>query len=572
MTKDQALKRAGVVFFLLALGAAGIVARLVQLQVVQHPHWAALAQALQEETIEVPAQRGTIYDCRGRPLACDVPAYSIALDNYHMTKPELLVRLLEEELGMEPQEAAELVYRESYFTWLARRVDREVGERLRERARQLGIRGLLFFDTWKRAYPLGPLAPEVLGVVGVDGQGLAGLELSFDQSLSGRAKRYHLLRGLDGRVYDISLVDPGQVGEDLRLTLDADFQRVCQEELGEGLEAYSAGRGLAIIMEPCSGAVLALAQALGDEPQSPGLEFLNPWAVTQVFEPGSTFKAVISLAALDRGVVTPESTFNGDSPYVVAGIPIHNAQEQDFGFINFRQALVASVNTVLIQVAERLGIEATYRHLRNMGFGEETGIELPGEVRGLVRPLAEWTPVDLAVASFGQGVAVTGIQLATAFCAIANDGVLPQPHLVAGNAGPGRRVASPEAAATLRELLRATVASPGGTGRHTELPGFYIAGKSGTGQKASPQGGYLEDYVVGAMAAFFPWWAPEYVVLVVYDDLEFRYWDPYEQTVQFRWGGTTAGPTVKEIVADLAQAGLLLPYQPPPTTELGRSG
>lgn len=572
MTKQQALRRAGVAFGLLALGAVGIVARLVQLQVAQHPQWAALAQAMQEETVEVPTRRGTIYDRQGRPLACDVPAYSIALDNFHMTKPELLVQLLEEELGMGPQEAAELVYRESYFTWLARRVDREVGDRLRERARELDIRGLLFFDTWRRAYPLGWVPLEVLGVVGVDGQGLAGLEMTFDQQLSGRPKRYHLLRGLDGRVYDISLVDPGEVGQDLRLTLDANFQRACQEQLTAGIEKYKADRGLAIIMDPASGAVLALAQALGDDYQSSSLEFLNPWAVTQVFEPGSTFKAVISLAALELGVVTPDSTFNGDSPYVVAGIPISNAMEQDYGFITFRQALVASVNTVLIQVAERLGIETTYRHLRNMGFGEETGIELPGEVSGLLRPLEEWTPVDLAVASFGQGVAVTGIQLATAFCAIANGGVLPQPHLVQGNGEPGRRVASAEAAATLRELLRTAVASRAGTGRHMELPGFYLAGKSGTGQIAAPTGGYLEDYVVGAMGAFFPWWAPEYVVLVVYDHMEFRCWDPYEREFVYRWGGTTAGPTVKDIVAELAQAGLLFPYQPPPTTELGRSG
>ncbi|HHE48230.1 MAG TPA: hypothetical protein ENL11_04815, partial [Candidatus Acetothermia bacterium] len=183
MTREQAIRRAAVVFILLGLGALAIVGRLIQLQVVEHDHWAALAEAMQEDVIEIPQRRGTIYDRAGRPLACDVPAYSIALDNYHMTKPELLVGLLEEELGLSEDEAVRKVYRESYFTWIARQVDREVGDRIKDRADELGIAGLLFFDTWKRAYPQGRLAPEILGVVGVDGEGLEGLELACDTAL-----------------------------------------------------------------------------------------------------------------------------------------------------------------------------------------------------------------------------------------------------------------------------------------------------------------------------------------------------------------------------------------------------
>ena len=560
MTREQAIRRAAVVFILLGLGALAIVGRLIQLQIVQHDHWAALAEAMQEDVIEIPQRRGTIYDRAGRPLACDVPAYSIALDNYHMTKPELLVGLLEEELGLSEDEAVRKVYRESYFTWIARQVDREVGDRIKDRADELGIAGLLFFDTWKRAYPQGRLAPEILGVVGVDGEGLEGLELACDTALKGRPSRYHILRGRDGRVYDLWIEDPGAPGEDIHLALDADFQRICEQKLSLGVSRFKADRGFALIMDPRTGAVLALAQAPRYDPQAPDPGLLHSWAVTDAFEPGSTFKALVGLAALDQGVVTPEDTFSGDSPYIVMGVPIRNAENDSYGTVTFRYAIVKSVNTVLIQVAKRLGIERTYEYLSRMGFGRPTGIELPGEAAGILRPAEEWTELDLAVASFGQGVAVTGVQLGAAFCALANGGTLLRPHLTDRPPEPVATVASPEACATMRALLRDAVRLPGGTGHWADLEGFLIAGKSGTGQKALPGKGYVEGHYTSLMAAFLPYNEPEYVIIVGYDEVKTY---PY-------WGGSTAGPTVRYIVEDLAREGLIRPYKE--ITALGRSG
>ena len=560
MTKSQAIRRAAIVFALLGLGTLAVVGRLVQLQILEHEQWAALAQAIQEDIIEIPQKRGTIYDRQGRPLACDVPAYSIALDNYHMTKPELLVRLLHEELGMPLTEAQDKVYRESYFTWIARQVDKDNGERLKELAQELGIKGLLFFATWKRAYPEGRLAPEILGVVGVDGYGLEGLELKYDDRLRGRSSRYHVLRGRDGRVYDLWIEDPGASGTDLHLTLDADFQRVCEHKIALGVERFRADRGFALIMDPRTGAVLALAQAPRYDPNEPDPNLLHSWAVTDVFEPGSTFKALVGLAALDRGVVTPEDTFSGDSPLVVAGVPIRNAENKSYGTVTFRYAIVKSVNTVLIQVAQRLGPELTYDYLSRMGFGKPTEIGLPGEATGTLRPPEEWTELDLATASFGQGVSVTGVQLGAAFCALANGGTLFRPRLVLGPPEPQARVASPEACATMRKLLRDAVALPGGTGHWTDVEGFLIAGKSGTGQKALPGRGYVEGHYTSLMAAFFPYEAPDYVIIVVYDEVKTF---PY-------WGGSTAGPTVRYLVEELASEGLLHPYTE--TTALGRSG
>jgi cell division protein FtsI/penicillin-binding protein 2 len=557
MGKERAIRRALVAFVALGLGALAVVGRLIQLQVLQHEEWSTLASRMHEEVVELPAKRGTIYDRNGKPVAVDVPAYDIALDNYHMTKPELLVPLLVEEFGLPQEEAETKVYRASYFTWLARRVDRGVGAKLRDRAHELGIQGLLLLDTWKRAYPQGELALEVIGIVGVDGYGLEGLEYSFDERLRGQPKRLRLLRGPGSVVYDLWVEDPGAPGDDLHLTLDIDIQRICEEEVAHGLEEFKAKAGFALVTDPHRGEILALAQAPRYDSAHPDPALLHPWAVTDAFEPGSSFKAMVALSALDLGLVEPKETFSGDSPLVVAGVPIKNAEGRSYGLVTFHRAMVQSINTVLIQVGQRLGVERLHEYLERMGFGRPTGIELPGEATGILRPPEEWTKVDLATASFGQGVSVSGVQLGAAFGAIANGGTLLRPRLVAGLPEPVARVASPEATARLREILRDAVQLPGSTGHAASVAGFKVGGKSGTAEKALPGRGYVPGHYVGVMATFFPWDAPEYVVLVVYDDLK-------------NWGGATAGRTVHDIIQGMAYTGIIEPYEE--TTALGRSG
>ncbi|MCX7750007.1 MAG: penicillin-binding protein 2 [Candidatus Bipolaricaulota bacterium] len=558
-SKGEAVNRAALPFLVLALGGLVVVGRLVQLQVVEHRRWSALAQAIQEDRIEVPARRGTIYDRNGVPLVYDVPAYEIALDNTLVTKPELLVDLLVKELGLSRAEARDKVYRQAYFTWLARGVDYAVGKRIQGEAKAQGIRGLLFFDSWKRAYPQGPLALAVLGVVGVDGHGLAGLELLFDERLAGRPRVVRLLRGPGGQVYDLWEEDPGAAGKDLRLTLDHRIQWVCEREIARGLATYpGADRGFALVMDPRTGEVLALAHGPAPDPNKPDPNLLIPWSVTHVFEPGSTFKALVGLAALDQGLIAPDEVFSGDSPILVGRTPVKNARGKSYGPITFRRAMAESVNTVLVQVAQRLGIEKTHAYLTRMGFGQKTGIELPGEVAGIVNPKEKWTELDLAVASFGQGVAVTGIQLGAAYAAMANGGTLLRPHLLPGPPEPRGRIASPEACRTMREILGYTVNV--GTGTPAAVKGFNVGGKSGTAEMAVPGRGYLPDHVTTGMAAFFPWEAPEYTVLVIYQTT---------RNPEF-WSGTTAVPSVGQIVRGMANLGIIRPYEP--TTALGRSG
>ncbi len=550
-------------FLLLGVGALVVVGRLVQLQVVEHRRWSAVAQSIQEDVVEIPSQRGTIYDRNGVPLVYDVPAYDVALDNSLLTKPELLVDLLVRELGMTRTEAVGKVYRQGYFTWIARGVDYAVGQRIRAQAQGLGIRGLLFFDSWKRAYPQGPLALAVLGVVGVDGHGLAGIELLFDSQLAGRPRRVRLLRGPGNQVYDLWEEEPGAPGTPLHLTLDTRIQWICEKEIARGLAEYvGADRGFALVMDPRTGEVLALAHGPAVDPARPDPALLHPWSATHVFEPGSTFKALIALAAMDQDLLSPDEFFDGASPIRVSGVSVSNAKKKSYGLLRFRWAMAESVNTVLVQVAQRLGIAKTHAYLTRMGFGERTGIELPGEVAGILRPVDRWTELDLAIASFGQGVAVTGIQLATAFAALANGGTLLRPRILPGPVEAVRTVASPEACATMREVLRFTV-NPGDPYRPrspADIEGFLVAGKTGTGEIALPGRGYVSDHVTAGMAAFFPWDKPEYVVLVYYQTT---------RNPDF-WSGWTAVPSVGKIIQGMANLAVVRPYTR--TTTPGRSG
>jgi len=560
--REGAINRAAVAFIALGLAGLALVGRLVQLQIVEHRQWWAVAQAIQEDVIEFPSRRGAIYDRNGVPLAYDVPAYSIAIDNYLMTKPELLVDLLARELKIPRPEVAEKVHRTGYFTWIARGVDYSVGERIRAQARSLGARGLLFFDTWKRAYPQGPLGLAVLGVVGVDGRGLAGLELLFDRELSGRPRRIRLLRGPRGQVHDLWEEDPGAAGGAVHLTLDARIQWISEQEIARGLRTFAgADRGFALVMDPRTGEILGWAHGPSADPDQPDPDLLHPWSATHVFEPGSMFKALVGLAAFDQELVGPDDVFSGDSPILVGRTAVRNARGKSHGTVSFRRAMAESINTVFIQVSQRLGIERTHAYLTRMGFGQRTGVEIPGEVGGILNPRARWSELDLAVSSFGQGLAVTGIQLGAAFSALANGGILLRPRLLPGPVEVRGRVASREACAAMREVLGWTVnEARGSTGSRAAVPGLKVGGKSGTAEIALPGRGYVPGHATTGMASFFPWHAPEYMVLVVY------------QTGRMEefWSGSTAVPSAGEIVRAMLALGIVQPYDP--TTALGRSG
>ncbi len=536
---SEGKKRGLILFAVLGLGALIIIARLALVQGVEHDRWLTVARATHERTIELDPRRGTIYDRNGIPLAFDVKASAIAVDSFNMTKPDTLVRILSEELGRSPDEIAALIYRKSYFTWIDRKVDLETAKKIKARANEEDANGLIFIDTWKRCYPQGDLASNVIGFVGTDGHGLEGIELEFDKELSGTPTVVHVVRGADGRTYHVDTLEQGTAGKDIYLTIDAVLQHVCEDEIDRGVKRFQANTGFIVLLDPRTGEVLAMAQDrrydLNEFNKSTPEERKN-LAVSFLFEPGSSFKAFTGLAALEAGVVKVTDRFNGNDGIVVAGHTMHNSEDESFGTVTFAQIIQYSINTAMIRVAQRLGEERLYKFLVNLGFGKKTGIELPGEVAGILRNVKDWSKLALAATSIGQSVGVTGIQLARGMAAIANGGKLLKPHIIhkigngsAINPTIIRRIASPDNCATMRGLMRLVVES--GTGTPADIPGFDVAGKTGTAQKAVPGVGYVPGKYTSLFTGFFPKDDPRYLGLVVLDEV--HTWPV--------WGGNTAG-------------------------------
>jgi cell division protein FtsI/penicillin-binding protein 2 len=552
-TDQTTRRRARIAGVFMVVCLAVIVGRLFQLQIVRHASWVAAAAAIQERTIELPPRRGSIVDRDGELLAFDVKAMAIAVDGINANQPEALAQLLCEELRLEMNEVRDLVHRASYFTWIDRRVDIETAQRVKRRADEAGAYGLIFIDTWKRCYPQGTLASNVIGFVGTDGAGLEGIELALDDQLRGEPRRLHILEGADGRAYRVEVIDEGRPGDALVLTLDAELQFICEEEIDAGVSAFRADGGMIVVLDPRTGDVLAMAQDKTYDLNcfwTSRPDARRNLAVTHMFEPGSSFKVFTGLAALNAGVVSVGDTFNGNNGIEVSGHVMHNADHISYGTVTFGQIIEDSINTGMIRVAQRLGEEPLHAMLVDLGFGRPTGIELPGEVAGILRDVKDWSGLALASTSIGQSVAVTGIQLARAIAAVANGGALVSPHVI-GSEGArkleNRTVASSEACATMRNLMVKVVES--GTGTPAAIDGFAIAGKTGTAQKAIPGRGYVDGKYTSLFAGILTAGNPEYVVLVVLDEVK----------TTSVGGGSTAGRIFRETASRLANLEQLIP-------------
>jgi cell division protein FtsI/penicillin-binding protein 2 len=517
-----------------------VVGRLAELQLFEHGRWAAAAQAMQERTIELTPRRGTIYDRKGVALAFDVKAVAIAIDSFNMTRPETLVKILCEELGTSARTLEPLVYRPSYFTWINRKVDLETAHAIEKRAKEAGSYGLILIDTWKRCYPQGALASNLIGFVGLDGRGLEGFELAYDAYLGGDPATLQVVQGADGRTYHTETSDKGLPGQDLRLTIDSRLQLLCEEEIDRGVATFKANAGFIVLLDPENGDVLAMAQDRRydlNHFQASTAAARKNLAVNFLFEPGSAFKAITGLAALDCGAVRPEDRFNGNDGVTLYGHTIHNSENKSYGTVSFGEVIEQSINTGMIRAAQKLGEERMYRYLVDFGFGQKTGITLPGEEKGILTDVVDWSGLSLASTAIGQSVAVTGIQLARAMAVVANGGLLVAPRAVrvpapgdeAGDAPAPKRVASESSCGEMRALLRRVVAQ--GTGTLAEVKGFAVAGKTGTAQKALPGRGYADGKYTSLFAGFLPGERPEYVLLVVLDEVK---------TTPI-WGGYTAG-------------------------------
>lgn len=518
--------RLAVLIGALALWGGGIGYRLYGVQVAGYEHYAARATRQQRQEIDVSPPRGTIYDARGRTLAVSVTVDSACVFPPRVARPEETVEALAAVLDLEPAKIRALVDDERQFRWLERLLAPEVAAELRA----LDLPGVGFVGESKRFYPQGALAGPVLGFVGLDHDGLAGLEAQYEQTLAGRPIRRTVLRdGLKGQVMapGLSLLD-AEPGADLHLTLDASVQYVVERELAAAVDRHHAKSGTAVVMDPASGALLALASYPAFDPgdfAAVAAERRRNRAVQDTYEPGSTFKLVTAAAALEANVIDPVDVLDCE----MGAIQLQKARIRDhhpFGLLTFRQVFAKSSNVGAIKTGLMAGGDALYDSLRAFGFGQPTGVDLPGEEIGLVRPFERWHQHADAYASIGQGLSVTALQLTRAFAAVANGGRLVTPRVVAAtgaervavSAGPAATapVASAATLRTLVRLLEAVVEE--GTGRAAAVDGYRVAGKTGTAEKAEPGKGYYEDRHVASFAGFAPSRRPAFVAVVVIDE------------------------------------------------------
>ena len=508
----------------------------------------------------IHARRGTILDRSGAILATSVDLRSLYAIPALIPDRAVAARHLGVLLGRDPAPILERLESGAEWVFIQRRLPEVTARAIAD----LGIRGLGMLLEPKRLYPNGDLAAHVMGFVSDDGDGQGGVEGWHDA----------LLRGVDGtlvaerdpadRTIAVGLREavPSRDGADVTLTLDLAVQTAAERELRAAIAAEGAVSGAVVVLDPDDCAVRALASYPTYHPGGVAAardEWLRDRTIAWTFEPGSTLKAITMGAGLEAGVVTPSTTYNDVGYADIGGRRLLNALGKAHGPTNMSQVLERSANAGAVFVASKLGDQRLYDALLRNGFGTPTGIDLSGEASGTVRPLAEWYPVDVGTAAFGQGLTVTPLQLAASYAAIANGGTLCRPHVVAGwrdadgehRTAPaaGHRVMSEGTAARLREMLTSTVDR--GISQAARVPGFSVAGKTGTAQIPSEDGRYVDDEYISSFAGFAPAVDPHLVVVVV-----------LERPASKLLGTTTAMRTFRELAQDSLRYARIQPDRP----------
>ena len=541
-------KRLLQLFAVLAAWAVIVIARLVQIQLVRHGEYVIKAARQQERTLALQPVRGSIIDRNGRILAESIAAESIYADPQAIVDRGQTSKALASvtALQMDAREIATKLTSASGFVWIARQLPLETTAAVKA----LKLPGVYFLDEHRRSYPRAMLAANVVGYAGVDGEGLAGIEHSFDAQVRGRAGRVTLLRDARRGMYLVGGEGPNRPidGNDVVLTIDSVVQFIAERALGRAVEQYHAAGGVAIVMDPRDGRILAMASNPSFDPNS--YRDFSPderrnRAVQDQYEPGSTFKIVTASAGLEEGVVTPSQILDcGDGFIQIGNTQIHEHGHNRYGLITFEDVMVHSSNVGAIRVGLALGQERFYRYIRRFGFGERSGVALPGEAQGRVRRTEQWSQLSNASMSIGQEIGTTPLQVLSAIATVANGGLRVQPRIVEkvidakGNAiytppqAAPVRVISEKTAAVLNEILKTVVAR--GTGVQAALAEHVVAGKTGTAQKAG-RGGYT-DKVVASFGGYVPADRPQLAILVVVDEPKGS-----------EYGGTVAAPAFKEI-------------------------
>jgi cell division protein FtsI (penicillin-binding protein 3) len=534
-------RRIGLLFAAFLLLFAIVLARAVWLQGVRGGELRANAASQQTETVTVPGFRGRILDREGDPLAASEEAATVFATPYQVDDPSDAARRLAPLLDVpEDQIFDALSNRESGFAYLRRELDVVAAERVRK----LDIDGIGLLPDSRRSYPQGELATQVIGTVGTDNQGLTGLESHYDDLIGGSDGETKITRDALGDTIERETLHNQATGGDIKLTLDAEIQDQTEHALAGVGRTYDPKGATIVVMNPRSAEVLALANWPPADPadlESASEEALANHATGFTYEPGSTFKAFTVGAALEEDTVNPDTVFTLPPSIQVADRVIEEAHPRPTVSLTVAEILAQSSNVGAVKVGESVGPERFDSWVRRFGFGEPTGIAFPAEEQGIVPALDDYSGSTLGNMSIGQGLAVTPIQMAAGYAAIANGGILRAPRLVVREGDDpvdpptGQRVISSRTSARLREMLEGVLA-PGGTAAEVEVPGYTLAGKTGTAEKAE-DGGYSKSDFVASFAGFAPASDPQLLVTVVVDEPQGSY-----------YGADVAAPAFGKIV------------------------
>jgi len=537
------------------LWMTAVFGRLGYLQLFRHSDYLARAQRQQQRTIEITPRRGAIYDRNMHPLAMSVPVESAFAVPAEIGDNKIMAaRLLSNVLGIPRDVLQTRLESTGSFVWISRKLPPDKAEAVRA----LNLKGVYLQNENQRYYPKRELAAHVLGFVDLDEKGLGGIEYGLDGLIRGKSEKIVVMADARQRWFDGGSAQKDQ-GANVILTIDEKIQYIAERELAAAIAKTHAMAGTVIVQNPNNGAILALANWPKFNPNSANEskpEARMDRAVSAIYEPGSTFKLITLAAALDQNLTRPDEVFNCENGAVyIAGHRIRD--HKPFGMLTVTDILAKSSDVGAIKIALRIGAPKFYEYIRAFGFGQQTGIDLPSESKGILRKLDNWSAISIGSVSMGQEVGVTPMQLVTAVSAIANGGTLYKPHVVAevkrgseslpmtGVLAPGepKEAVRPETAATLRRLMEGVVLQ-GGTGTRARLDGWTAAGKTGTAQKIDPATGrYSPTQLIASFSGFAPINDPAVAILVSLDS-----------PVGEHEGGQVAAPVFKRIAEQV------LPY------------
>lgn len=558
-------RRLGAAYGVLTVCSLLLAGKLVYLQIIEAPKLSALALKQRTREINLSSIRGEIVDRHGEELAISVKACSIyAHPTEFEDPPREIASKLAPVLGEDPQE---LLSRLSgtHWRWLIRQQDEKLGRAVQE----LGIPGIGVIQESKRVYPKGTLAAPLLGFVGVDNQGLAGIENSFDRVLSGPQKKLHVTVDAYGRELlrennDSPLRTMLTDGSRVVLTIDENLQYIAERELLKSIREFKAKRGAVLVMDPRDGDLLALAVQPSYDPnhyEKANWDQIRNWAACDVYEPGSTLKLFTIAAALESKVITPNTYFACGRSLKIGNRTITDHDPpKTTRMMNPFDILEVSSNIGTVQIGRRMLPRQHFRLLRKFGFGEVTGSQIAGEAAGLM-PKMPWKPITQATITFGQGISVTPLQLITASCPFANGGYGVQPRLIQKVTNPeGKlieeylptsrgRVVSTETAQQVMAMLARVVDT--GTGVEAAVPGYNVAGKTGTAQKIRDDGSGYSGNVISSFLGFAPVESPRLAILTILDS---------PQTIH--WASSTAAPLFSKVAEGCLQSLRVKPTRP----------